>query len=283
MSPLEPFQHDFMLTAFGVSAFVGALCAAFSCFLVLKGWSLMGDALSHAVLPGIVLAYVAGLPLVVGAFASGALCAVGTGFIRSHSRLREDTILGVTFTGLFALGLVLFTWVESDQHLNHVLFGNLLGLPSEVLLQTLVIGLAAGATLALKRKDLLLYCFDAAHARAIGLPVTGLHYLLLMLLAASIVAGLQAVGVLLIVAMLVTPGAIGFLMSRRFGGMLAIAVSAAVTASSLGVYFSFFLNASPAACIVLVQAGWFLLAFVFAPEKGWLAQRRLVRKLGAAS
>ena len=140
MDLLEPFRHDFMLTAFGVGAAVGAVCAAFSCFLVLRGWSLMGDAISHAVLPGIVLAYAVGLPLPVGAFASGLLCAVGTGYIRGNSRIKEDAVMGVVFTGLFALGLVLFTRVKSDQHLNHILFGNLLGIEPGHARQTLLTG-----------------------------------------------------------------------------------------------------------------------------------------------
>lgn len=274
MSWLTPFQHGFMLDAFAIGALVGAVCAVLSCFLVLKGWSLMGDAISHAVLPGIVLAYAAGIPLAIGAFISGLLCAVGTGFIKSQSRIKEDTVMGVVFTGMFALGLVLFTKVESDQHLNHILFGNLLAIPKNQIIQTLVIGgLTLLATLAM-RKDLLLFCFDPGHARSVGLNVTWLNYSMLSLLALTIVASLQAVGVLLVVAMLITPGSIGFLLSDRFHRMQWIAVASAVFSSLAGVYISFFLNGSTGECIVLFQAALFVLALFFAPKRGLLANRR---------
>ncbi|HAB18621.1 MAG TPA: hypothetical protein DCE44_19540, partial [Verrucomicrobiales bacterium] len=226
-----PFQYDFMLIALAVGALVGAVCAVFSCFLVLKGWSLMGDAISHAVLPGVVLAYLAGVPLALGAFASGLLCAVGTGFIKSHSRVKEDTVMGVVFTGLFALGLVLFTKVESDQHLNHILFGSLLGLPRSQVIQTVVIGLVTLITTLLLRHDLLLFCFDPGHARSVGLNPKVLNYAMLILLSLTIVASLQAVGVILVVAMLVTPGCVGFLLTDRFPRMLMVAVATAVFAS----------------------------------------------------
>lgn len=274
MNWLSPFHYDFMLAALGVSALVGAVCAVFSCFLVLKGWSLMGDAISHAVLPGIVLAYVAGVPLALGAFASGLLCAVGTGYIKSHSRVKEDTVMGVVFTGMFALGLVLFTKIESDQHLNHILFGSLLGLPRSQILQTVIIGLVTLTATLVLRHDLLLFCFDPGHARSVGLNPRVLNYVMLILLALTIVASLQAVGVILVVAMLVTPGCVGFLLTDRFPRMLAAAVTTSVLASVAGTYLSFFLNASTGACIVLVQAAVFLLALVFAPKRGLLARRR---------
>lgn len=278
MSWLAPFQYDFMLQALAVGALVGAVCAIFSCLLVLKGWSLMGDAISHSVLPGIVLAYVMGIPLAIGAFVSGLLCAVGTGFIKSHSRVKEDTVMGVVFTGLFALGLVMFTKIESDLHLNHILFGSLLGIPKSQMIQAAVIGgFALIVTLAM-RKDLLLFCFDPAHAQSVGLNTTFLNYVMLTLLALTIVASLQAVGVILVVAMLVTPGSIGFLMTDRFGRMQVIAVACAVFSSVAGIYASFFLDASTGACIVLVQAFLFALALVFAPKRGLLAARRSAGK-----
>lgn len=280
MTWLTPFQLEFMRHAFAVGALVGTVCAVLSCYLVLKGWSLMGDAISHAVLPGIVLAYMAGIPLPIGAFCSGLLCAVGTGFIKSHSRVKEDTVMGVVFTGLFALGLVMFTKIESDQHLNHILFGSLLGIPRAQIVQTALIGgLTLGVTLAL-RKDLLLFCFDPGHARSIGLKVTVLNYVLLSLLALAIVASLQAVGVILVVAMLITPGSIGFLLSDRFSRMQMIAVTSAVCSSIVGVYVSFFINGSTSACIVLVQTILFLFALVFAPKRGLLAHQR-ARRAGA--
>lgn len=271
---LEPFRYPFMVDAMIVGAAIGAVCAVLSCYLVLKGWSLMGDAISHAVLPGIVLAYAIGLPLAVGAFLSGLLCAVATGFIKDNSRVKEDTVMGVVFTGMFAFGLVLFTKIKSDLHLDHILFGNILGLEPGDLRNTLVV---AGITLAVVlslRRDLLLFCFDPAQARTIGLPVKVLYYLLLSLLAVTIVVSLKAVGIILVIAMLVTPGCVAYLLSDRFGAMLVIAVVTAVGSSLTGVYVSFFLNASTGACIVLVQAVVFLVALGFAPKHGLFKWRR---------
>ena len=271
---LEPFQFPFMVDAMIVGVAVGAVCSVLSCYLVLKGWSLMGDAISHAVLPGIVIAYAVGLPLAVGAFASGLLCAVATGYIKANTRVKEDTVMGVVFTGLFAFGLVIFTKVKSDLHLDHILFGNILGLAAGDLRDTLVVG---GLTLAIVlalRRDLLLYCFDAGHARTIGLRTDVLHYLLLSLLAVTIVVSLKAVGIILVVAMLVTPGCIGYLLTDRFNRMLLVAAASAVGSGFFGVYLSFFINASTGACIVLLQAALFLVALVFAPKHGLLAARR---------
>ncbi|MCW8131830.1 MAG: metal ABC transporter permease [Planctomycetota bacterium] len=273
---LEPLQYDFMRQAMLVAAMIGTVCAILSCYLVLKGWSLMGDAVSHAVLPGIVLAYIAGLPLSLGAFAAGLVCASSTGWIKNNSRIKEDTVMGVVFTGLFALGLVMFTKVETDVHLNHILFGSLLGIERSQLIQAVV---AAGVTLALVlalRKDLLLYLFDAHQAQAVGLNPTFLHYLLLALLSATIVAALQAVGIILTVAMLIAPGCIAFLVSDRFDRMLWIASGCAVFSSVVGTYASFFLNGATGACIVLTQALLFVLAMIFAPKNGLLARRRAV-------
>lgn len=271
---LEPFQYGFMVDALIVGAAIGAVCAVLSCFLVLKGWSLMGDAVSHAVLPGIVIAYAIGLPLALGAFLSGLFCAVATGYVKANSRVKEDTVMGVVFTGLFAFGLVLFTKVKSDLHLDHILFGNILGLDPGDLRNTLIV---AGGTLAVilaLRRDLLLFCFDPGQARTIGLPVKLLYYVLLSLLAVTIVVSLKAVGIILVIAMLVTPGCVAYLLTDRFGTMLAIAVATAVGSSLIGVYVSFFLNASTGACIVLVQALVFLLALGFAPKHGLFRWRR---------
>lgn len=274
MNWLSPFNYDFMLVALAIAALVGSVCAVFSCFLILKGWSLMGDAISHAVLPGIVIAYLIGIPLAIGAFCSGLFCSISTGFIKDNSRLKEDTVMGVVFTGLFALGLVMFTKVDSDQHLNHILFGSLLGIPPDQIVQTVLISFFALGLMLLLRKDLLLFCFDPAHAQAIGLNTKVLHYLMLSLLALTIVASMQAVGIILVIAMLVTPGCIGFLLSDRFGPMLIIAVASATAAALLGTYSSFFLNASTGACIVLVQSFFFILALLFAPKRGILWQAR---------
>jgi ABC-type Mn2+/Zn2+ transport system permease subunit len=272
-----------MVDAMIVGVAVGAVCAVLSCYLVLKGWSLMGDAISHAVLPGIVIAYAVGLPLALGAFASGLLCAVATGYIKANSRVKEDTVMGVVFTGLFAFGLVIFTKVKSDLHLDHILFGNILGLAAGDLRDTLVVG---GLTLAIVlalRRDLVLYCFDAGHARTIGLRTDVLHYLLLSLLAVTIVVSLKAVGIILVVAMLVTPGCIGYLLTDRFNRMLLVAAASAVGSGFFGVYLSFFINASTGACIVLLQAALFLVALLFAPKHGLLAARRQRRLAAVAS
>lgn len=268
MTWYSPFEHDFMRTALLMAVMVSTVCAVFSCFLVLRGWSLMGDAVAHAVLPGIVIAYWAGLPLSFGAFGSGLLCAVGSGYIRSRSRVKEDTVLGVVFTGLFGLGLVLFTKVESDQHLNHILFGNLLGIPRAELLRTWITGLVTLGLILLRHRDLLLFCFDPGQARCLGLSPTRLNLLLLALLSLTIVTALQAVGVILVVAMLVTPGCLGFLMADRFPRMLAFAVGSAVLAGVGGTYVSFFLNGSTGACIVSVQAALFVAALLVSPKKG---------------
>jgi ABC-type Mn2+/Zn2+ transport system permease subunit len=270
----EPLRYGFMVDALVVGAVIATVCAVLSCYLVLKGWSLMGDAIAHAVLPGIVIAYAVGVPLVLGAFGSGLFCAVATGWIKANSRVKEDTVMGVVFTGLFAFGLVLFTKVETDLHLDHILFGNILGIDAREKLETLLVaGVTLGVVLAL-RKDLMLFCFDPGQARAIGLRTKLLYYALLSLLAATIVASLQAVGIILVIAMLVTPGCTGYLLSDRFGRMTVIAVGTAVASTVAGIYVSFYRDASTAACIVLAQAAVFGVALVFAPKNGLLAQRR---------
>lgn len=268
-----PFQYDFMIQAMLVGALVGAVCSTLSCFLVLKGWSLMGDAVSHAVLPGVVLAYIIGIPLAVGAFFSGLLCAVATGFIKENTRVKEDTAMGIVFTGLFALGLVMFTKVQTDMHLNHILFGSLLGISKEDVVQTSVVGIITLIIIVLMRKDLLLFCFDSSHARSIGLNTKLLYYTLLSLLAATIVVSLQAVGIILVIAMLITPGCIAYLLTDRFNHMLMISAASAIFSCLMGTYISYFLNGSTAGCIVLVQALLFTLVMMFAPKHGLLAQR----------
>jgi manganese/iron transport system permease protein len=279
-SPLDwialPLSYPFMKRALIVSVLVGAVCAVLSCYLVLKGWSLMGDAISHAVLPGIVIAHVLALPLAVGAFVGGLSCALLTGYLRANSRVKEDTVMGIVFSGMFGFGLVIFTKVDTDQHLLHILFGNVLGVTVGDLVETAII---AGATLSivlLRRKDLLLYCFDPNHARAIGLPVGVLHYSLLILLSLTIVGSLKAVGIILVIAMLVAPGAIAYLLTDSFGRMLWIATGVAIASSALGTIVSFHIDGATGACIVLIQASVFVLAFLFAPKRGivWEWRRR---------
>jgi manganese/iron transport system permease protein len=263
-----PLAYPFMQRALVVSVLVGAVCAVLSCYLVLKGWSLMGDAISHAVLPGIVIAYALGLPLAVGAFAAGLSCALLTGYLKEHSRVKEDTVMGIVFSGMFGFGLVIFTKVDTDQHLNHILFGNVLGVSMRDLIETAII---AGGTLLivlLKRRDFLVYCFDPNHARAIGLPVRVLHYGLLILLSLTIVGALKAVGIILVIAMLVAPGAIAYLLTDSFERMLVIAIAVATASSALGTIVSFHIDGATGACIVLIQMAVFVLAFLFAPKRG---------------
>lgn len=264
----EPLEYAFMRDALLIGTMVAAMCAVLSCFLILKGWSLMGDAVSHAVLPGIVLAYIAGLPLAIGAFGAGLFCAVSTGFIKRNSRIKEDTVMGVVFTGLFAFGLVLFSRTPSDMHLDHILVGNILGIARSQVWQTLGLGgVVLGVTLVLRR-DLLLICFDPGQARVMALPDRFLNYLLLGLLSLAIVVSLQAVGIILVVAMLVTPGSIAHLWTDRFDRMLMIAVTAAVGSTVAGIFISYHIDGSTGACIVLVQALAFVVSLLFAPKYG---------------
>jgi manganese/iron transport system permease protein len=273
---IAPLAHEFMQRGLVVAVLVGVVCAVLSCFLILKGWSLMGDAVSHAVLPGIVLAQIAGLPLAAGAFVAGLGCALGIGYLKENSRVKEDTVMGIVFSGMFALGLVMFVKVDSDQHLLHVLFGNMLGVRWADIAETAAIAVPTIAIMLAKRRDFLLLAFDPAHARAIGLPVRTLNFGLLMLLALTIVAALKAVGIILVVAMLIAPGAIGFLTTRRFDAMLAVAVAAATTSSVLGTILSFHLDGATGPCIVVVQAVFFLMAL-------GLNLRRSARRAAAAA
>lgn len=258
---LLPFSFGFMVQALAISVLVAVPMALLSCFLVLKGWSLMGDAISHAVLPGVVLAYMAGLPLALGAFAAGMTCALAVGFLKENSRVKEDTVMGVVFSGMFGLGIVLFTKIQSDVHLDHILFGDMLGVgPADIIESGVIAAVVAGLIL-VKWKDLLLNAFDPAQAKAVGLPVGLLHYGFLVLLSLAIVGALKAVGIILAIALLIAPGAIAFLLTRRFGAMLATAVLVAVGCAFAGVYLSFFLDSAPAPTIVLLMTLVFLGAF----------------------
>ncbi|OOV12760.1 metal ABC transporter permease [Deinococcus sp. LM3] len=274
---LAPLGYDFMLRALLVSSLVGAVCAVLSCFITLKGWSLMGDAVSHAVLPGVVLAYLLNLPFVIGAFVFGLISVSAIGFIQSRSRVKEDTVIGVVFTALFSLGLVMISRVSSDVHLSHILFGDVLGISQDELWQTVIAGAVALGAILILRRDLLLYVFDATHARSIGLNTGFLYAALLVILALTIVSALQTVGVILVVAMLITPGATAYLLTDRFSRMMWLAVATGVLSSLLGTYVSYFLDGATGACIVLTQSVLFGLAFLFAPKHGQLARRRQQR------
>lgn len=251
---LAPFRFDFMNQAFLITTLVAVPAALLSCFLVLKGWALLGDAVSHAVFPGVVLAYLAGWPLAVGAFLAGMVAAVGSGYLGANSRIKHDTALGIVFSGMFGLGLVMYVKIETNVHLNHVLFGNMLGVGRTDVVQTAVIALVVTAALTFRWRDFLLHAFDPVQARAVGLPVGALHYGLLALIALTVVAALQAVGVILVVAVLIAPGATAYLLARTLRGMLVVATLVAVAAGLLGVYASFFVDSDPAPTIVLVLA-----------------------------
>ncbi len=259
---LAPFTFPFMQQAFAIALLTAVPTALLSCFLVLKGWSLMGDAVSHAVLPGVVLAYVAGLPLAVGAFAAGMTCALATGWLKENSRIKEDALLGVVFSGMFALGIVLYTSIETDIHLDHILFGNMLGVSTGDLIQSAVVAAVVTVAVGVRWRDLLLHAFDPQQARALGLPVKLLHYGLLCLLSLAVVGALTATGIILTIAMLIAPGAIAFLLTRQFAVMLGVAVAVAVSASLVGVYLSFFLDSASAPTIVLLLTLAFVAAFV---------------------
>lgn len=258
---LMPLQFPFMQQALIIAVLVALPMGMISPFLVLKGWSLMGDAISHAVLPGVVMAYVIGIPLAIGAFTAGMICALATGFLKENSRVKEDTVMGVVFSGMFGLGIVLFSMVETELHLDHILFGDMLGVTWSDIAETGLIALVAIAFVGLLRRDLLLHAFDAQHGRAIGLPVRFYHYGLLAVLSLTIVGALTAVGIILAIALLIAPGAIAFLLTRRFDAMLAVSILVAVVCAFAGVYLSFFLNSAPAPTIVVLMSLVFVAAF----------------------
>ncbi|MDR2311167.1 metal ABC transporter permease [Pseudochrobactrum asaccharolyticum] len=267
---MMPFRFEFMVNAMVIAMLIAIPAALLSCFLVLKGWSLMGDAVSHAVLPGVVLAYIINIPLAIGAFVAGMFCALATGFLKENSRIKQDTIMGVVFSGMFGLGLVMYVKVQSDVHLDHILFGDILGIGKQDMIETAIIAVIVTALLVLKWRDLLLHAFDPAQARAVGLPVRLLHYGLLAILSLTIVGALKAVGIILAIAILIAPGAIAFLLTRNFSSMLIVAVIVAVASSGLGVYVSFFIDSAPAPTIVLLMTLVFIAAFI-------IARRRVAR------
>jgi len=265
---LDPLTHDFMRRALMVSALVGGVCGLLSCYMTLKGWALMGDAVSHAVMPGVVVAYALGLPFSLGAFVFGVGSVALIGFVKQKSRIKEDTVIGLVFTGFFALGLVLVSKIKSNIDLMQILFGSPLGISRSDVNQTLIISFIVISMLLIFRKDLMLYCFDAKHARSIGINTGILHYLLLTLLSLSAVVGLQTVGIILVVAMLITPGATAYLLTDRFDKMTLLAVISSSFSSILGVYISYWSDIETGGSIVLVQTLIFLIAFLFAPRYG---------------
>ena len=258
-----PFQFGFMQNAFLIGIMVAVPTALLSCFLVMKGWALMGDAVSHAILPGIVLAYIFGFPLLIGAFLAGMLCALMTGFLTTNSRVKQDTVMGVVFSGMFGVGIVLYVSIKTDLHLDHILFGHLLGVNGNDLFLTAAIAVPVSLILMLKWKDLMLHSFDAMQAKASGLSVGVLHYGLLTMISLGVVATLAATGLILAIGLLIAPGAIAFLLTRRFAYMLWLAVGISVSAMIMGIYLSFFINSAPAPTVILILAFWFMMAFIY--------------------
>ncbi|MFQ0835467.1 iron/manganese ABC transporter permease subunit SitD [Citrobacter gillenii] len=271
---LEPFQFSFMVNALTISVIVAIPCALLSVFLVLKGWALMGDAMSHAVFPGIVLAYIAGIPLAIGAFIAGLFCAVATGYLDDNSRIKRDTLMGIVFSGMFGAGLVLYVSIQSEIHLDHILFGDMLGISLGDIAQTAVIALGIALVIGLKWKDLLLHAFDPHQAKACGLNTTLLHYGLLCMIALTIVATLKSVGIILSISLLIAPGAIAILLTRQFSHALILAVVMSMVTSFMGVYLSFFIDSAPAPTIVVLFSLLFVIAFIYST----LRDRRLERR-----
>ncbi|MGQ0609573.1 MAG: metal ABC transporter permease [Paracoccaceae bacterium] len=259
---LQPLSFGFMVNALAIMAMIAVPMALLSCYLVLKGWSLMGDAISHAVLPGVVAAYVLGLPLIIGAFVAGMFCAIASGFLKDNSRIKQDTVMGIVFSGMFGLGVVMYTSITTEVHLDHILFGNMLGVGAQDLWTAGLIALGVSAAILAKRREFMVQAFDPVQARAVGLAVGWLHYGLLAMISLTIVATLSAVGIILSIGLLIAPGAIAFLLTKRFDRMLLIAVLVCLFAGLGGVYLSFFLDSAPAPTVILILTAIFVAAFV---------------------
>jgi manganese/iron transport system permease protein len=277
---LVPFSYQYMAKAMWVSALVGGVCAFLSAYLMLKGWSLMGDALAHSIVPGVAGAYILGFPFAVGAFFAGILATIGMGFVKQHTRLREDAVIGLVFTSLFALGLLMASLRPTSVSIQTIVLGNILAISNEDVIQVAIISAISLAVLALKWKDLMVTFFDENHARSIGLNPGLLKGLFFTLLAACTVAALQTVGACLVIAMVVTPGATAYLLTDRFGRLLVISVAIGASTSFVGAYISYFLDGATGGVIVTLQALLFLAAFYGAPKHGLLAARR--RQLAGA-
>ena len=271
---LQPLGYDYMLRAIWVSALVGGVCAFLSCFLILKGWSLMGDALAHSVVPGVALAYMWSFPFAIGAFFAGALAALGMALVRARSPLREDAVIGVVFTSFFALGLLIVSLYPTSVNVQRIILGNILAIPPDDVAQVVVICAVTLLVLLVTWRSLLATFFDERHARSIGLNTTALKVMFFALLSAATVAALQTVGAVLVIAMVVTPGATAYLLTDRFGVMVAIAVALGAVTGAVGAYTSYFLDGATGGLIVVFQTLVFLTVFVAAPKHGLIATRR---------
>ena len=274
---LEPFSYNYMTNAIWVSALVGSLCAFLSAYLMLKGWSLMGDALAHSVVPGVALAYLLALPYAIGAFFAGMLATLSMAIVKSTTKLREDAIIGLVFTTFFAVGLLIASVNPTAVDIQTIVLGNILAISGEDTFQVVVISSVCFLVLGLKWKDLAALFFDEVHARSIGLSVNLLKILFFTLLSAAAVAALQTVGAILVIGMLITPGATAYLLTDRFGKLVVLSILLGAGTSGLGAYASYFLDVSPGGLIVSLQTVLFLLAFLFAPKHGLVSQRRSVR------
>lgn len=262
----EPFRYQFMIRALMTSSVVGVVTGVLSCFVILKRWALLGDAISHAVLPGVAVAYLIGFPLLIGAFFSGGVTAIGIGFIRRNTRVKEDSAMGIMFTAAFALGVVMISRIATSTHLMHILFGNVLGVSTDVFVTTFIAAVLALLIVFLFFKQFVLYAFDSAHASAIGMPVGAIHYGLMLLLTLVIVTSLETVGVILVVAMLIIPGSTASLLTRKLPVMITISVIVAVLASWIGLYASFVYDVASGGSIVLAAFFFFVLAGIAAPH-----------------
>ena len=274
---LEPFGYQYMVKAIWVSALVGGVCAFLSCFLMLKGWSLMGDALAHAIVPGVALAYLLKVPYAAGAFFSGLLAALAMALVRVRTQLREDAVIGIVFTTFFAAGLLIVSINPTSVNVQSIVLGNILGISDEDVVQVAIIAAVSLVVLLARWRDLMLVFFDENQARAVGLSPMRLKILFFVLLSACTVAALQTVGAVLVIAMVITPGATAYLLSDRFGRLICIAITLGVVTSAAGAYASYFLDGSTGGLIVVFQTSLFLLAFVFAPKHGRLAAARAAR------
>ena len=271
---LEPFSYNYMVNAMWVSALVGGVCAFLSAYLMLKGWSLIGDALSHSIVPGVAGAYMLGLPFSLGAFFSGGLAAAAMLFLSQRTRLREDAVIGLIFTTFFGLGLFMVSLAPTPINIQTIVLGNILAITPEDTLQLVVISVVTLAVMALIWKDLMVTFFDESHARSIGLRTGLLKAVFFTLLSAATVAAMQTVGAFLVIAMVVTPGATAYLLADRFSRLILIAIAVGVLSSLVGAYLSYFLDGATGGIIVVLQTLVFLAAFVLAPKHGWLAARR---------
>jgi manganese/iron transport system permease protein len=277
-SLLEPFTYGYMLNAIWVSALVGGVCGFLSAYLMLKGWSLIGDALSHAIVPGVAGAYMLGLPFSLGAFLSGGLAAGSMLFLNQKTRLKEDAIIGLIFTSFFGLGLFMVSLSPTSVNIQTIVLGNILAITAEDTIQLALIGGISLIVLALKWRDFMVVFFDENHARTVGLKPEVLKVIFFTLLAASTVAALQTVGAFLVVAMVVTPGATAYLLTDRFERLILMSLIIGAATSFVGAYLSYFLDGATGGIIVVLQTAIFLAAFVFAPKHGLLASRAKARK-----